>query len=147
MAEQTADQTADQAAPITPFEFLQGFAGAPNQADIDSLKAQAPGGRIRLFHSTDAKRVYLMRGISAIELVQVQNLIPAGIHPDKLSGVMQTTVAIKCCAWTSETADHKLSDLALQAAGAGLTGTLHEIVCQLSDYMDPATIDRCSADL
>jgi hypothetical protein len=132
---------------ITPFEFLQGFEGAPSQDQIDSWKSQAPGARVRLFHSSDGKRIYIMRGIGASELAQLQASLPANIAPDRLPSVIQSAVAVRCNLWTNSTIDKKLSDLALQAAGAGLPGTLHEIVCQLSDYMDPESISRFSADL
>ena len=38
-------------------------------------------------------------------------------------------------------------DPGLQGSGAGLSQTLHEIICQISDYADPVTIERCSAYL
>ena len=60
---------------------------------------------------------------------------------------VQILLAIRCCVWTSSTIDHKLSDLALKGAGAGLPQTLQEIIYQLSDYMDPMDINRFSADL
>jgi hypothetical protein len=138
---------AEQDQQITPFDFLQTFPGAPDQATIESWKAQAPGRRVRLYHSTDAKRAYVLRGISALELAQVQTSLPANLTPEKVPGALQNVVAIRCTIWASETPDHKLSELVLQASGAGLAQTLHEIVCQLSDYADPVTIERCSADL
>ena len=70
--------TSAEPPPITPFEFLQQFADAPSQEQIDSLKSQAPGRRLRLFHSTDAKRVYIMRGIGGAELAQ---LCDSCLHP------------------------------------------------------------------
>jgi len=132
---------------ITPLQFLQGFTDAPDQETIDSWKSQAPGHRIRMWHSTDGKRVYLLRGISALELIQVQATLPAGLTPEKLPLAQQNAIASRCCVWTSDSFDHRLSELQLQAAGAGLGQTLQEIIFQLSDFTDPMTIERCSADL
>ena len=140
------DSTTEQPQ-ITPFEFLQKFAGAPSQEQINEWKQQAPGARIRLFHSSDGTRIYLLRGIGGQELAQLQASLPPNIAPEKVPTEVQNLIAIRCCVWTNSTIENKLSDLALKGAGAGLPQTLQEIIYQLSDYMDPATIDRFSADL
>jgi hypothetical protein len=132
---------------LTPVQFLGQFPDAPTQDQIDSLKQQAPGGRIRLFHSSDAKRVYLMRGVTGVELAGLQAKIPQNTDPDKIPGLVQILVAAHCCVWTSATQDHKLNEQVLRGGTAGLPETLHEIVCQLSDYMAPVDIQRFSADL
>jgi hypothetical protein len=132
---------------LTPVQFLAQFPDAPTQDQIDSLKQQAPGGRIRLFHSSDAKRVYLMRGVTGVELAGLQAKIPQNTDPEKIPGLVQALVAAHCCVWTSATPDHKLNDQVLRGGTAGLPETLHEIVCQLSDYMAPVDIQRFSADL
>ena len=132
---------------ITPFEFLQTFPEAPSLEQIEQWKQQAPGARLRIWHSTDGKRVYVLRAIGGQELGQLQASLPPNIPPEKVQAEVQILLAIRCCVWTSSTIDHKLSDLALKGAGAGLSQTLQEIIYQLSDYMDPMDINRFSADL
>jgi hypothetical protein len=147
MADQDQNQQEQQPQQISPIQFLQRYPNAPDQGTIELWKQQAPGGRLRLWHSTDEKRVYILRAVGAAEMIQIQNSVPAGITPDKLPLVLQNAIACRCCVWTSATIDGHLTDLALQASGAGLGSTLQEIVYQLSDFCDPVTIDRCSADL
>jgi hypothetical protein len=132
---------------ITPFEFLQTFPEAPSLEQIEQWKQQAPGARLRIWHSTDGKRVYVLRAIGGQELGQLQASLPPNIPPEKVQAEVQILLAIRCCVWTSSTIDHKLFDLALKGAGAGLPQTLQEIIYQLSDYMDPMDINRFSADL
>ena len=132
---------------ITPFEFLQQFPEAPSLEQIEQWKQQAPGALLRIWHSSDGKRVYVLRAIGGQELAQLQASLPPNIPPEKVPGEVQILLAIRCCVWTSSTIDHKLSDLTLKGAGAGLPQTLQEIIYQLSDYMDPVDINRFSADL
>ena len=132
---------------ITPFEFLQQFPEAPSVEQIEQWKQQAPGARLRIWHSSDGKRVYVLRAIGGQELGQLQASLPPNIPPEKVQAEVQILMAIRCCVWTSSTIDHNLSDLALKGAGAGLPQTLQEIIYQLSDYMDPMDINRFSADL
>jgi hypothetical protein len=89
----------------------------------------------------------VLRAIGGQELGQLQASLPPNILPEKVQAEVQILLAIRCCVWTSSTIDHKLSDLALKGAGAGLPQTLQEIIYQLSDYMDPMDINRFSADL
>lgn len=132
---------------VTPFEFLQQFPGAPTAEQIESWKSQAPGRNLRLFHTPDGKRLYILRAIGGTELAQVQAQMPAGIKPENYVSEQQIAVAVRCCVWASDTTDHKMSDMAFRAGTAGLAQTLHEIIAELSDYCDPQTIQRCSADL
>jgi len=145
MSDQTSEQQPQPQ--ITPFEFLQSFPDAPSLEQIDQWKQQAPGARLRIWHSTDGKRVYVLRGVGGQELGHLQAGIPPNIPPEKVPAEAQARLAILCCVWTSSTLDHKLSDLVLKGAGAGLPQTLQEIIYQLSDYMDPMDINRFSADL
>lgn len=142
----------EQQGPIDPFVFLQQFPEAPSKEQIAAWKQQTPGNRVRMFTSIDSKRVYIMRGISAVELGKVQaevvNLPGAQTFaPEKLHQEIQIAVVARCCVWTSATTDHKLTDQALRASGSGLAPTLHEVVAELSDYMPPEIIDRLSCDL
>jgi len=69
---------------ITPFEFLQQFPEAPSLEQIDQWKQQAPGARLRIWHSSDGKRVYVLRAIGGQELVQLQASLPPNIPPEKV---------------------------------------------------------------
>ena len=130
-----------------PYEFLASFPNAPTREQVESWKAQAPGGRIRMKASGDFKRVFIMRAIGGTELAQLQTRLPSNITQDRLPQELQIAVACHCCLWTSVTPDGKLTDLVLRGSGSGLPLTLHEVVSVLSDYEDPEMIERLSADL
>ncbi|TSA39524.1 hypothetical protein D4R30_00940 [archaeon] len=149
MSEETKDQSADRAPTQArnPYEFIASFAGAPTKDQIELWKSQAPGGRIRMKASSDMKRVFIMRAIGGTELAQLQGRLPQNITPERLPQELQIAVACHCCLWTSVTPDGKLTDLVLRGSGSGLPLTLHEVVSVLSDYEDPETIERLSADL
>ena len=68
---------------ITPFEFLQQFPEAPSVEQIEQWKQQAPGARLRIWHSSDGKRVYVLRAIGGQELAQLQASLPPNIPPEK----------------------------------------------------------------
>lgn len=140
-----SDQAEKQ--PLTPLEFLQTFTGAPTLEVINDWKAQVPGARIKIFTSTDAKRIYVLRGINSLELAQVQAGLPANLGQEKLFPELQAQLASRCTLWTNDTKDGKLSIEAVKTSGAGLAQTLHEVIFQLSDFMDPETIERLTADL
>jgi hypothetical protein len=133
--------------PLSPLEFLQTFTGAPALEVVNDWKAQAPGARLKIFTSSDAKRIYVLRGITALELATVQSGLPTNLPQEKLFSELQTAIAVRCTLWTNWTKDGKLSMDAIKSSGAGLSQTLHEIIFQLSDFMDPETIERLSADL
>jgi hypothetical protein len=144
------DDTKDQTKatePRNPYEFIAAFPNGPTKDQLELWKAQAPGGRIRMKASSDFKRVFIMRAIGGTELAQLQARLPQNIAPERLPQELQIAVAVHCCLWTSATPDGKLTDLVLRASGSGLPITLHEVVSVLSDYEDPETIERLSADL
>ena len=74
---------------ITPFEFLQTFPEAPSLEQIEQWKQQAPGARLRIWHSTDGKRVYVLRAIGGQELGQLQASLPPNIPPEKVQAEVQ----------------------------------------------------------
>lgn len=133
---------------MSPADFLKQFKGAPDSDKIALFKENAPGHRIKLFTSPDGKRVYVLRGISAFELEQIQ--ISNGVQtaaPNKQSDKVQQFVLSKCVLWTNTTASGRVTDTDLIAAGAGLVTTLTHIVNELSDFLDEVQIMRLSADL
>ena len=138
---------AEKKTPVSPLEFLQTFTGAPTIETINDWKTQVPGARLKIFTSSDAKRIYVLRGVNALELAQLQASLPANLPQEKLFAELQIQLAAKCTLWTNDTKDGKLSPEGIKASGAGLAQTLHEIIFQLSDFMDPETIDRLTADL
>lgn len=132
----------------TPLEVLASLSDdAPSQDVINGWKSQVPGNRVRVYFSTDMKRAYVMRPISALQLQRVQEQLPKANAPEEFAANLQRAVAAGCCLWTNQTANRKLTEIDLNGSGAGLSATLQEVVSQISDYADPVTIDRFSADL
>ena len=131
----------------TPYEYLaERYPSAPNEATIQSFKMQVPGGRVRFFELPDAKRAVLLRAISPLELAVIQT--EAGkLELSKQLFELQVAVVNKCTLWCSFTKSGKLNDQELRASGAGLAVTLHAVIWDLSDYIDPAVIDTLSIDL
>lgn len=142
------DETENKSVPLSPMAYLATIPGAPTEAQLTLIKAQAPGGRVRLFTSSDGKRVYIMRGFSGLELKAIQGRIPAGISPQNYPEELQKAIAVACCVWTNAGQDGKLTDAILHgSSGAGLAIALHEVAAMLSDYMSPEQIEQYSADL
>jgi hypothetical protein len=140
-------QQAPEAEPETPMDFLSKIKNAPTEARIEEIKRSAPGGRLKLFTSSDGKRVYVLRAISAFELQQLEDGMLKTVAPEKYVTILKTELAAKCCVWTNTTANGALTSIELKQAGAGLVNTLHEIISELSDYMDSPQIRQFSADL
>jgi hypothetical protein len=141
------ETTAVEEQPQTPYEFLSSFKSAPTEARLDDIKSSVPGGRIKLFTSSDGKRAYILRGISAFELQKLQDGMLTTVKPDNYLAALKLELASKCCVWTSTTQTGLISNIELKQAGAGLTDTLHEIISELSDYMDAPQIRQFSVDL
>lgn len=132
----------------SPYDFLKDFKGAPTQQKINEMKSQAPGGRIKLVTSSDGKRVYLLRAVSAFELQKLQDTIMSrGMTDAKYPTVLKAELAAKCIVWTNATPTGTMSVIDLNQSGAGLVDTLHEVISELSDYMESPQIARFSADL
>lgn len=150
---QIADEAKAKANVADPYEYLATFPNAPSKAVVESLKTQAPNGTIRIFAM--GKRVYLVRGISGLELLQVQGQIPenlgANLNPEARGAKIEAEVALmvsaKCVVWTSTTPDGKLSVEQLRGGSAGLPGTLFNLITWLSDFIDPESFQLMTAEL
>jgi len=136
-----------------PYVYLSTFPGAPTKDQVENLKAQAPNGTIRIF--APGKRVYLVRGISGLELQSVQAQIPdnlgAGLSPEakaaKVEGEVALAVSAKCVVWTSTTNTGKLTAEQLRGGSAGLPSTLFNLITYMSDFLDPEALQIMSAEL
>jgi hypothetical protein len=148
METQVQETEVTTAAPVTPLEFIQkNFPNAPSGNQVDIIRAQVPNGRLKVFVSSDQKRAYIMRGISAIELQTLQDERMRVTQDNaKLVFALKADIVVKCCVWAS-TKDSKLTDLTLKGSGAGLVDTLYELVNQLSDYTDPETLFQLSSEI
>lgn len=150
---QVQDEARAEKALVDAFEYLQKFPGAPTQAQLDAFKSQAPNNSIRLF--APGKRVYLVRGISGLELAAIQANIPqnlgADLNPEaraaKIEQEISLAVAARCVVWTSATADGKLTVDQLRGGSAGLPSTLFNLVTWMSDFVDPEAFQLMSAEL
>lgn len=141
--EQAADQVKQ---PQTPFEFLALFPGSPTPDQIETYRKMVPGGRLRLLPMTDGKRLFLLRGFTALELQGIQ-ADASKAAPDKQDYAVQCTIAVRCTLWTSMTTTGRLTDVNLAAAGAGLAPTLHYAITDLSDYTTPQILEQLYIDL
>jgi hypothetical protein len=130
--------------PPSPVEFLAKLPGAPSKEHIASLKQQVPNGTIRLF-SPDGKRAFLMRGITGLEMRELQTAIPTNATDPE--GEFKLLAVAKACVWASTTPSGKLDAISLRAGTAGLPETLFHVVEELSDYRNPAQVFEMSADL
>lgn len=132
--------------PKTPFEYLALFPGAPTPAQIDSYRQAVPGGRLRLLPMPDGKRLFLLRGFTAIEMQQFQ-AEAAKVAPEKQLYTLQVAAAARCTLWTSFVKSGKLTASDLEASGAGLASTLYTAIADLSDFTDPEVLDQLYIDL
>ena len=140
--------TPETSTELSPYDFLKQFKNAPTQEKIAQMKAQSPGNRIKLITSSDGKRVYILRAISAFELQKLQEAsLLKTMSPEKYAGALKTELAAKCILWTNATPTGTMSNIELVNSGAGLVDTLHEVISELSDYMESPAIQRYSADL
>jgi hypothetical protein len=133
--------------PKTPYDLLaERYPSAPNKSQIESYKTQVPGHRIRLFELPDGRRAVILRAIAPLELAGIQ-AEASKFDVAKQLFELQVAVASKCTIWCSFTSSGKLTDSDIRNSGAGLAVTLHAVVWDLSDYIDPAAIDTLSIDL
>lgn len=139
-------EPAEATGAVDPYEFLNKVPGAPSKSEIESWKNQTPNGRVKVF-TPDYKRIYILRGVSALELEAVQASIPQNTSPEKVDGLIQKAVIARACLWASSTNNHKLNEMDLSVGGAGLPVALFEVISQLSDFMGPNQIEKFSADL
>jgi hypothetical protein len=141
--EQAADQVKQ---PQTPFEFLALFPGSPTPDQIEAYRKMVPGGRLRLLPMTDGKRLFLLRGFTALELQGVQAEVTK-IPAEKQDYAVQCMISVRCTLWTSMTTTGRLTDGDLAAAGAGLAPTLNYAITDLSDYNTPQILEQLYIDL
>src|ERR1044072_5179279 len=115
----------------SPFQQLRdSIAGFPSDQQVAMWKSQVPGGRIKCF-CPDGKRVFFLRGLSGLELSQIQNAIPQNAKdPD---AEIEITGSAHCLLWTNVGA---LDAEALRTGPAGLPKTLFAVVQNLSDFYD-----------
>ena len=132
--------------PTNPFEYIaKKYPNAPSEAVVLGWKQQVPGARVRFFEHPDGKRSVYLRGISPLELATIQAEV-SKLAPDKQVWEVQAAVSAKCTLWCSFTTTSKITVADLQAAGAGLAPTLYTVVCDVSDFVDPAVIDNFVLD-
>jgi hypothetical protein len=126
----------------TPFEKLRkSTVGFPSDAKISAWKAQAPGGRLKVF-SPDGVRVFILRGLSGLELASIHNNVPKNAsNPD---AEVQIAAAAKCTLFTSA---GPLTEEALRTGPAGLSESLFAFVQNLSDFYDPVQLFNLSMEL
>lgn len=118
--------------------------GGPSPAEIEVMRSNSPGGRIRVF-SLDNRRYFIVRSISGMELATIQKGIPTNsTDPEK---DIQIGVASLCTLWTNSTVEKKLSEAALRFGPAGLPSSIWALVAILSDFADPADFQTCSVEL
>lgn len=128
-------------------EFLDSLAGAPTTDQIATWKMQAPNNAVEGF-TPDGKRAFIMRGLTGLELSQIQKTIQsmatAVSDPD-----LETQIAavVKATVWTNVGTLGRLTDVILRTGSAGLPSTLFSIVTKLSDFMDPQKIEMLSGAL
>lgn len=145
------EQVSESKALPTMAEFIAGLEGAPTPEMIVNWKQQAPNHRVRAY-APDApvggKRVYILRGLSGLELTAIQNQIQQMATPAS-NPELETQIAcvIKAVLWTNVGHAWKLSDVILRSGAAGTPSSLFTIVSELSDFVDPQKIDALSADL
>lgn len=150
---QVQDEAKAKSNLLDPHDFLASFPNAPSKAIVESYKQQAPNGIVRIL--AIGKRAYIVRGITGLELQQVQAEIPpnlgAALEPDARAAKIESEVAIKvssrCTCWTSSSQDGKLTTEQLRSGTAGLPSTLFNLITYLSDFINPEALEIMSAEL
>jgi hypothetical protein len=143
---QTVTTEPTSKANMTPQEFLASLAGAPTADQISVWKLQAPNNRIEVF-TPDGKRAFILRGLTGLELTQIQKQIQQIQGASDPDLEMQIASVVKATVWTNVGQNGKLSDIILRTGSAGLPSTLFAKVTKLSDFMDPQQIEMLSAEL
>lgn len=131
--------------PQTPMELLAEYENAPSPAKVQAWKSQAPGGRLRLVPlPPDAKRAFLLRALSGVELAEISRSIPQNSSNPEYE--IRLRIVIRCILWSTERGENPFSEIDLRAGTAGLVDTLHSMVQHLSDYHDPAFLLNYAVD-
>jgi len=128
-------------APVDPFEFLAAIPGAPSRQKIEAWKQEVPGGRVQLF-SPDGKRVFILRGVSGLEMAKFQNEIPKNASNPEWE--LQLKVCAAAILWSNM---GQMDEMTLKAGPAGLPESLWTIIQNLSDFYDPVQLYNLSAEL
>jgi len=126
-------------------DFLKTIQGSPSANEIENYKSQAPGGRVKVFTPDGAKRVFVIRALSGLEMETISKQIPANAENRELE--MQIHSCARATIWTNTTQDGQVDDLYFKRAPAGLATSMFTLVSRMSDFMDPETLEMLSADL
>ena len=132
-----------QAPEENPFNALRrSIPNFPSDAKIAMWKQQAPGARVKLF-CPDGRRVFFMRGLSGLELAQIQELpiVKSSKDPDR---EVQIAACAKCLLWTNV---GDLDENSFRTGPAGLAESLFAVIQNLSDFYDPVQLFNCSLEL
>jgi hypothetical protein len=127
---------------LSAFEKLRAsIPDFPTDAKIDSWKKQTPGGRVQAF-CPDGRRVWFMRGLTAVELSKIHANIPKNAQNEEFEiGAM---AAATCTLWSTE---GKFDCEGYRTGPAGLPQSLFAIVQNLSDFYDPSQLAIFSLEL
>jgi hypothetical protein len=130
----------------TPLEHLAGIAGAPSADRINEWKEIVPGGRVSLFAlPPDGKIVFVVRGLSGFEMLQIQKSIPQNADNPQIE--LEIAAVAKAILWTNLTPTGAVDDLVLKKGPAGLGQTLFMKVSELSCFLNPEAVEALSGDL
>jgi hypothetical protein len=141
------DETpADRTEGIDPYTILAQLPNAPTKEQVESIKLQAPNGRVR-FYCPDGRRAYLLRGLNGLEWERIQKNILPNLEEDKKQEEFVQQVDLLGCFYASTSKTGRFVAEELKTSGAGLPATLFTIVSALSDFQDPVQIEALSADL
>jgi len=148
VAPETTPEVSTPKTQMTAAEFLATLPGAPSADQVATWKSQAPNNRIELFTPGDGKRAFIVRGLTGLELSQIQKQIQTMATPASDPELeMQIASVVKATVWTNVGTGGKLTDVVLRTGTAGLPSTLFSKVTKLSDFMDPQQIEMFSAEL
>lgn len=152
--ERTVDTAAHEEVTPTPEEFeakrltsildrIEAL-GGPSKIEIERLKQNVPGGRLRAF-SLDNRRFFIVRGVSGLELAEIQKrIVQNASDPEKET---QLQLGAACILWTNATAQRRLTEMDLRSGPAGLPSTITSYVMALSDFASPDELQICSVEL
>lgn len=131
---------------LSPIEYLATIPGAPSQGQIDEWKQQAPGGRVALLAlPPDGKTVFILRGLSGLDMLDIQKRIPANAENPQRD--LEHYSIARAVLWTNLTHDGRLDEFNIKSFGAGLPSSLMTKVMELSYFMSPETVEAMSGDL
>ncbi len=143
MSEATKNPETEE--PQSALEFLTTLPDGPTAMQIQAWKGEVPNGRMMVVSPPPMNRVWLMRGITGLEMKKLQALVPKNTEdPDLEFKLQQVALA---CVWTNTTRSTKLSAEELRNSGAGLPHSMAMVVDTLSDFYDAPTLFSFAAEL